>query len=182
MKILIATQKPFAAKAVEGMKNILTEAGYEVAMLERYEEPEELVAAVADVDGLIVRRWTTAALKYGEGNSSIEYNNCIVPFMQVQRSSNVYIYMKTSNYYNNDGSKTFNLLYTTNNFSDITRTNNFNGTDNTKTKVPRPAGSTGENHYTSVVWNLGALDNSYKLAFAPDSKMTAYGQGILEVL
>ena len=55
MKILIATQKPFAAKAVEGMKNILTEAGYEVAMLERYEEPEELVAAVADVDGLIVR-------------------------------------------------------------------------------------------------------------------------------
>ena len=55
MKILIATQKPFAAKAVEGMKNILTEAGYEVVMLERYEEPEELVAAVADVDGLIVR-------------------------------------------------------------------------------------------------------------------------------
>lgn len=55
MKILIATQKPFAAKAVEGMKNILTEAGFEVAMLERYEEPEELVAAVADVDGLIVR-------------------------------------------------------------------------------------------------------------------------------
>ncbi len=55
MKILIATQKPFAAKAVEGMKNILTEAGYEVAMLERYEEKEELIAAVADVDGLIVR-------------------------------------------------------------------------------------------------------------------------------
>ena len=55
MKILIATQKPFAAKAVEGMKNILVEAGYEVVMLERYEEPEELVAAVADVDGLIVR-------------------------------------------------------------------------------------------------------------------------------
>ena len=133
-------------------------------------------------DGLIVRRWTTAALKYGDGSSSIEYNNCIVPFMKVERSSNVYIYMKTSNYYNNDGSKTFNLLYTTNNFSKIVRDNNFNGTDNTKTKVTRPAGSTGENHYTSVVWNLGALDNRYKLAFAPDSKMTAYGQGILEVL
>ena len=55
MKILIATQKPFAKKAVDGIKEILTAAGYEVAMLERYEEPEELVAAVADVDGLIVR-------------------------------------------------------------------------------------------------------------------------------
>ena len=55
MKILIATQKPFAAKAVEGMKNILSEAGFEIVMLERYEEPEELVAAVADVDGIIVR-------------------------------------------------------------------------------------------------------------------------------
>ena len=55
MKILIATQKPFAAKAVEGMRNILAEAGYQVAMLERYEEKEELIAAVADVDGLIIR-------------------------------------------------------------------------------------------------------------------------------
>lgn len=55
MKILIATQKPFAAKAVEGMKGILAEAGYEVAMLERYEEKEELEAAVKDVDGLIIR-------------------------------------------------------------------------------------------------------------------------------
>lgn len=55
MKILIATQKPFAKKAVDGIKEILTAAGYQVAMLERYEEPEELVAAVADVDGLIVR-------------------------------------------------------------------------------------------------------------------------------
>ncbi|MBR6759602.1 MAG: 3-phosphoglycerate dehydrogenase [Alistipes sp.] len=55
MKILIATQKPFAKKAVDGIKEILTAAGYEVAMLERYEKPEELVAAVADVDGLIVR-------------------------------------------------------------------------------------------------------------------------------
>ena len=51
MKILIATQKPFAQKAVDGIKEILTDAGFEVVMLERYEKPEELVAAVADVDG-----------------------------------------------------------------------------------------------------------------------------------
>jgi len=55
MKILIATEKPFAAKAVNGMKTILSEAGYEVLQLEKYTEPEELIAAVAEVDGLIIR-------------------------------------------------------------------------------------------------------------------------------
>ncbi len=55
MKVLIATEKPFAAKAVEGMKNIFAEAGYEVVMLEKYTAKEELLAAVADVDGLIIR-------------------------------------------------------------------------------------------------------------------------------
>lgn len=55
MKILIATEKPFARKAVDGMKEILSEAGYEVLQLEKYTEPEELIAAVAEVDGLIIR-------------------------------------------------------------------------------------------------------------------------------
>ena len=55
MKILIATEKPFAKKALDGIKEILTTAGYEVALLEKYTEPEELIAAVADVDGMIVR-------------------------------------------------------------------------------------------------------------------------------
>ena len=137
---------------------------------------------VVTSDGLIVRRRATATLNYGEGTNSIEYNNCIVPFMQVERPSKVYIYIKTSNHYNNAASKTFNLFYTTNNFSKINRSNDFNGTGNTRTVVTRPDGSTGENHYASVVWNLGALDSSYYLAFAPDSKMSAYGQGILEIL
>ena len=75
-----------------------------------------------------------------------------------------------------------NAANTTNNFSKINRSNDFNGTGNTRTVVTRPDGSTGENHYASVVWNLGALDSSYYLAFAPDSKMSAYGQGILEIL
>jgi hypothetical protein len=136
---------------------------------------------VVTSDGLIVRRRATATLNYGEGTNSIEYNNCIVPFMQVERPSKVYIYLKTSNYYNNAASKTFNLFYTTNNFSNIGRSNDFNGKGNTKTIVERPAGSTGENHYASVVWDLGTLNSTYKLAFAPDSKMSAYGQGILEV-
>ena len=55
MKVLLATQKPFAAKAVEGIVNILTEAGHEVAKLEKYAEQADLEAAVSDVEALIVR-------------------------------------------------------------------------------------------------------------------------------
>ena len=55
MKVLLATQKPFAAKAVEGIVNILTEAGHEVVKLEKYAEQSDLVAAVADVEAMIIR-------------------------------------------------------------------------------------------------------------------------------
>ena len=55
MKILIATEKPFAAEAVNGIKNIFAEASFEVAMLEKYTDKADLLAAVADVDGLIIR-------------------------------------------------------------------------------------------------------------------------------
>lgn len=55
MKILVATEKPFAKKAVDGIKEIFAEAGYEVALLEKYSEKEQLLEAVADADGLIVR-------------------------------------------------------------------------------------------------------------------------------
>lgn len=55
MKILIATQKPFAAAAVAGIREILEGAGHEVALLEKYAGEDELKAAVADADALIVR-------------------------------------------------------------------------------------------------------------------------------
>lgn len=55
MKILLATQKPFAAAAVAGIREIVEGAGYELALLEKYAEQSELVAAVADADALIVR-------------------------------------------------------------------------------------------------------------------------------
>ena len=55
MKILIATEKPFAKKALDGIKERLSAADYEVALLEKYTEKEELIAAVKDVDGMIVR-------------------------------------------------------------------------------------------------------------------------------
>ena len=55
MKVLLATQKPFAAKAVEGIVKILTEAGHEVVKLEKYAEQADFVAAVADVEAIIIR-------------------------------------------------------------------------------------------------------------------------------
>ena len=55
MKVLLATQKPFAAKAVEGIVSILTEGGHEVVKLEKYEDQADLLKAVADVEAMIIR-------------------------------------------------------------------------------------------------------------------------------
>ncbi|MBO4743034.1 MAG: 3-phosphoglycerate dehydrogenase [Bacteroidales bacterium] len=55
MKVLIATQKPFAAVAVKGIKDILEAAGHDVVLFEKYAEQADLVKAVADADGLIIR-------------------------------------------------------------------------------------------------------------------------------
>ena len=55
MKVLVATEKPFAAPAVTGIKNELESAGNQVAFLEKYTEKSQLLAAVADADALIVR-------------------------------------------------------------------------------------------------------------------------------
>lgn len=55
MKILLATQKPFAAAAVNGIRSILEEAGNEVVLLEKYAGEDELVAAVSDVEAMIIR-------------------------------------------------------------------------------------------------------------------------------
>ena len=55
MKVLVATEKPFAAPAVTGIKNELEAAGNQVAFLEKYTEKSQLLAAVADADALIVR-------------------------------------------------------------------------------------------------------------------------------
>ena len=55
MKVLVATEKPFAKKALEGIREIVEGAGYEFALLEKYADRSELLAAVADADALIVR-------------------------------------------------------------------------------------------------------------------------------
>lgn len=55
MKVLLATQKPFAAKAVNGIREILEAAGHELVLFEKYAEQSELVAAVAEAEALIIR-------------------------------------------------------------------------------------------------------------------------------
>ena len=55
MKVLVATEKPFAKVAVEGIKQIVENAGYEMALLENYTDVNDLYKAVADADALIVR-------------------------------------------------------------------------------------------------------------------------------
>lgn len=55
MKVLVATEKPFAAAAVNGIRSIVEGAGYQLALLEKYTDKSELLAAVADADALIVR-------------------------------------------------------------------------------------------------------------------------------
>lgn len=54
-KILVATEKPFAPVAVKGIKEVADAAGYEVVLLEKYVSKAELLAAVADVDAIIIR-------------------------------------------------------------------------------------------------------------------------------
>ena len=54
-KVLIATDKPFAAVAVNGIREIVEAQGYELVVLEKYGTQEALIEAVADVDAMIIR-------------------------------------------------------------------------------------------------------------------------------
>lgn len=55
MKVLIATDKPFAKVAVDGIRKVIEEAGFELALLEKYTEKQQLLDAVKDVEAMIVR-------------------------------------------------------------------------------------------------------------------------------
>lgn len=55
MKVLVATSKPFAKVAVDGIREIIEGAGFELALLEKYTEKSALLAAVADADAIIIR-------------------------------------------------------------------------------------------------------------------------------
>jgi D-3-phosphoglycerate dehydrogenase len=54
-KVLVATDKPFAKVAVDGIRQIVEKAGYELKLLEKYTEHSDFIKAVADVDAVIIR-------------------------------------------------------------------------------------------------------------------------------
>ena len=55
MKVLIATDKPFAKIAVDGIRQEIEAAGFELALLEKYTEKQQLLDAVVDADAIIIR-------------------------------------------------------------------------------------------------------------------------------
>lgn len=55
MKVLVATEKPFAAAAVNGIKAEVEGAGHQLVLLEKYTEKQQLLDTVADVEAMIVR-------------------------------------------------------------------------------------------------------------------------------
>ena len=55
MKVLVATEKPFAKVAVDGIREVVEAAGYELALLEKYTDKQQLLNAVSDADAIIIR-------------------------------------------------------------------------------------------------------------------------------
>ncbi len=54
-KILIATDKPFVKIAVDGIRKIIEDAGYQLVLLEKYKEQNDLLKAISEVDAVIIR-------------------------------------------------------------------------------------------------------------------------------
>ena len=88
MKILLATEKPFAPVALTSMREVFESAGYQLAVLENYKEKEILLSSIKDVDGLIVRsdkvtkevidaaKKLKVVVRAGAGYDNIDLNAC----------------------------------------------------------------------------------------------------------
>ena len=55
MKVLVATEKPFAKVAVDGIRKEIEAAGFELALLEKYTDKAQLLDAVKDANAIIIR-------------------------------------------------------------------------------------------------------------------------------
>jgi len=55
MKVLVATEKPFATAAINGIKQEISAAGHDLVLLEKYTEKKQLLDAIKDADALIIR-------------------------------------------------------------------------------------------------------------------------------
>ena len=55
MKVLVATEKPFAKIAVDGIRKEIESAGYQLELLEKYTSKEQVMDAVKDDNAIIIR-------------------------------------------------------------------------------------------------------------------------------
>ena len=69
IKVLIATDKPFAPIAVKGIRKVVDDAGFELALLEGYTSQDDFIKAIADVDAVIVRSDKTDKPVIDAGNN-----------------------------------------------------------------------------------------------------------------
>ncbi|MGB8357278.1 MAG: NAD(P)-dependent oxidoreductase [Bacteroidales bacterium] len=88
MKVLIATDKPFAPVAIAMIREVIEKGGHILTLLEKYKTPEELCSAAADADALIVRSDIVDAtvidsakklkivVRAGAGYDNIDLNAC----------------------------------------------------------------------------------------------------------
>jgi len=68
-KVLIATDKPFAPVAVKGIRKVVEDAGFELALLEGYTSQDDFIKAIADADAVIVRSDKTDKPVIDAGNN-----------------------------------------------------------------------------------------------------------------
>ena len=68
-KVLVATVKPFAPAAVNGIRELVEGAGYEMALLEKYENQQDFITAAADADAIIIRSDKADADVIGSANN-----------------------------------------------------------------------------------------------------------------
>ena len=55
MKVLIATDKPFAAEAVNSIRKVVEDAGFQCLLLEKYTEKSQLLNAASEANAIIIR-------------------------------------------------------------------------------------------------------------------------------
>ena len=85
-KVLVATDKPFAAIAVKGIREVVEKAGMELVLLEKYTTKKQLIEAVKEVDAVIIRsdiidaevldaaRQLKIAVRAGAGYDNVDLN------------------------------------------------------------------------------------------------------------
>ena len=85
MKVLVATDKPFAKVAVDGIRKEIEAAGYELVLLEKYGEKAKLLEAVKDANAIIIRSdIIDAEVRAGAGYDNVDleaataHNVCVM--------------------------------------------------------------------------------------------------------